>query len=306
MKKIKTPLIYFASLTLLLLITGPAKGTELFLSDSTQQTKTLSHSVFLSTGYGDNLILGSTISKPQSFFYGALTYGFKNEFFLSASSFYLPDFTEIPAYNVFSANYSHAFNSWFDLSLSVSGFSSHSALSDTLFGSFLYGDLTFGLDWRFIYTKVSVSRILSGTGSTYTQVRNSKYFQTPDFFSGKLNVSFDPYCNFLLGSLTRITTSDGTSIGVDSPVWTGGGAGSGAGGGNGSGSGSGSTGTLPSTSSTVFFGLMEVDFGLPIALNAGKITVEAEPGYVLPMFTDPLIPSPKGFSLMFNFYIRIF
>lgn len=75
--------------------------------------------------------------------------------------------------------------------------------------------------------------------------------------------------------------------------------------GSGNGTGSGTSGTPPSTTTSVFFGLMEIDFGLPISLDTGRLVFEIEPGYVLPMFTDPSIPNPEGFSMMCNLYIKI-
>jgi hypothetical protein len=297
-------------ITLLLLpvfCKGSLMGNDIY-ADSTKNAKQASvHSGYFGTGYGDNLVLGSSISKPQSFLYGSLSYGFKNEFFLSGSSFYLPGFNDFPAYNALSANYSHAFNTWFDISISASGFITNKKLVDTLFSNFLFGDISMGFDWKVAYTRITASRVLSGAGSSFFQVKNSRYFQTPEFFSGKMYISFDPYVNLLFGSLTRITTSEGTTIGVNSPVWTGGsGSGSGGGSGNGSGSGSSSGSVSPVTSTSIFFGLMETDLGIPIGLNIGKLTIEAEPGYIFPLFTDPSIPSPEGFTMMFNCYFRIF
>lgn len=289
-----------------------AEGIDLADDSTKLSVRNLSHSVFFGAGYGDNLVLGSSISKPQSFYYGSLSYGFKNEFFLSVSTFYISDFEVIPAYNVFSANYNKAFNSWFDIAASLSAFKPRYELSDTLFSSFFYGDLTAGFDWRIVYTKINVSQVFSSKKSTFVQVRNSRYFETPEFFSGKMYFSIDPYINLLIGSLTKITTSEGTTIGVNSTVWTGGGYGggsateSGSGSGNGSGRGSGTISTSTIIKTTSFFGLMEMDFGIPVSLNAGRFTLEVEPGYILPMFNDPLIPNPEGFSLILSCYLKIF
>ena len=80
---------------------------------------------------------------------------------------------------------------------------------------------------------------------------------------------------------------------------------------------SNSTNTLNTTSSSVTttstnttftrtFGLMEVDFGLPVALNADRFTIEAEASYVLPLYNDTYFPGPKGFVIMLSGIFRIF
>jgi len=64
-----------------------------------------------------------------------------------------------------------------------------------------------------------------------------------------------------------------------------------------------------STSNTAFarsFGLMEVDFGLPVALNSDRFTIEVEASYVLPLYNDSFFPGPRGFVLMFSGIFRIF
>jgi hypothetical protein len=51
---------------------------------------------------------------------------------------------------------------------------------------------------------------------------------------------------------------------------------------------------------------MEADFGLPVAFSTDVITVEAEAGYVLPVYTDPDYPGIKGFVFLLSVYFRIF
>jgi hypothetical protein len=206
----------------------------------------------------------------------------------------LPDFEPFLAYHAFSLNYNHVFNSWIDISVVGSRYQIPDELSDTLFKSFFFGEFTFGLDWRLLYSKFSVSELFSETNRTYFLFRNSRYFQTPYFLNDKAYISFDPYVNLLFGSLTKTVTSDGTSIGISSPFNT-------------YGKEKNSSGTSTSTSlTTTFFGLMEVDLGLPVGINFKRFTIEAEPGYILPMFSDPEIPSPEGFVFLINCYLKIF
>jgi hypothetical protein len=297
----------------LVTISLTALPQENFVSDpETQDTilkvNTVSkHSLYTSLGYGTKMILGSTFSQAQPFYYGSLIYGYNNELFASVSTFHLSTFNPFLAYHTISLNYSHVFNSWFDISLGASRYQVASELADTLFNSFFYGDLTLGVDWKLIYSKLSVGGLLSETGSPYFQMRNSRYFKTPDFFNGKAYISFDPYASLLFGSLTQTTTSEGTTTGISSPFHTSGaGSGSSGGSGSGNGSGSGSGGTTSSTKTSTIFGLMEIDFGLPIGLNIGKLTVEAEPGYILPMYEVEGMPSPKGFALLLSCSFKLF
>ena len=51
---------------------------------------------------------------------------------------------------------------------------------------------------------------------------------------------------------------------------------------------------------------MEIDFGLPVAFNTGKFTIEAEPGYILPMYEVMGIPGSKGFVFMLTCSFKLF
>jgi hypothetical protein len=268
-------------------------------------------SLFAGTGVGNNLVLASSLSHHQQFYYGSLTYGFNNKIYLSASSFHLPGFSPFMAFHTFSLNYSHGFTDWLDVSLTGSRYQIAGNLSDTLFKSFFYGDFTLGLDWRILYSKISVNRLISETNSTFFQLRNSRYIQASAFPGKEAYIYFDPYINLLAGSLTRIKSDEGTSVGISSSL---GSFGQGPSGmapvnvprpGPGTAPGTG-TGTNTSIVTSVFFGLMEISMGLPVGINLGRLTLEAEPGYVIPMYDDPSIPSPKGFTFLFNCYIQIF
>jgi hypothetical protein len=252
------------------------------------------HSLYAGLGGGSNMIyLGSTISQDQPFLSSALTYGFKNELFVSASANHLSDRSPFLAFYNFSANYLHTVNSWFDFSLGLYRYQVVPSLADTLFGSFNYADAAVGFDWKILYTTVSFGGILAKNGGSYLQIRNSRYFETTAFMKGKATVSIDPYINLLFGTLITIETteaSDTTRTHPGRPVWKGPPPGL----------------TSPSTSYTRKFGAMEADFGLPVAFSTDVITVEAEAGYVLPVYTDPDYPGIKGFVFLLSVYFRIF
>ncbi len=247
-----------------------------------------SHSLYGGAGITSNMVyMGTSISQDKPVFSGSLTYGFKDELFLSASTFHLSAFDPFLAFHAFSLSYSHAVNSWFDYSIGISRYQVAPALTDTLFSSFLYGNITLGFDWKVLYSKVSLGGVLSEGTSGYLQLANSRYFETLHI-EGKAYFTFDPYINMLFGSLTRTKTSDGTVIGISRPF------------------GSGRSDRNSSQSTTTFFGLMEIDMGVPVAVNMKRLTLEAEPGYILSLYSDTELFNPEGFVLMINCYVRIF
>lgn len=257
-----------------------------------QEEEASTHALYGSLGLGNNMVyMGSSISGDKPYYYVGLTYGFKEKLYASVSSFHLAAFDRFLAFNTFGLTYSQTFNSWFDLSASLSRYQVNSKLTDTLFSSFTYGDLTLGFDWKILYTKLSAGGVFSESSGLYFQVRNSRYFQTPEFINDKAFISFDPYVNMLFGTLTETTTADGTTIGVTQPFSPKKG-------------GRGTTGS--GTVTREFFSLMEVDLGLPVAFNMGRVTIEADPGFIIPLYSDSDPLNPKGFSLLFSCFVKIF
>lgn len=254
--------------------------------DSTSAT----HTLITGIGYANNMIyMGSNLSQDKPLYSGSVTYGFKDEFFVSVSGNHLAAFDPFIAFSAFSLSYNHDFNSWLDISTSISRYQVNSELADTLFSNFFYGSLAVGADWNILYTNLSVGGIFSEGSSAYFQLRNSRYFETGKILKGRAYFSFDPYINLLAGNLTKTVTADGTVIGVSQPYKS---------------SKTGS-GQHSSSSTTDFFSLIEIDLGVPVAFNAGRMTFEAEPGYVLPAYADSSDSSPKGFTLFLSFYLSI-
>jgi hypothetical protein len=251
------------------------------------------HSLFAGSGFGSNMIyLGSTISQDQPYIYGNLTYGLANKLYASASTVHLAGLDPFFAFHIGSLAFNQTINSWFDVSAGIYRYQVTKSLSDTLFNSFTYADLTLGFDWKILYTKLSAGGLLSEENQVYCQIRNSRYFQTHDFFKGKANLSFDPYANLLFGSLIELKTITETTVIASTPgrkwkKYT-------------------NQTTTTNNSYTKKFGLMEADFGIPVALNTDKMTLEAELNYTLPVYSNPLIPIPKGFVFMLSAFFRIF
>lgn len=255
--------------------------------DSTQEIRADSvaevpkHTGYVAGGFGNNLVyLGSTISGNQPFFYSSLVYGFQGELFASFSAFHLSNTS--PAFPFFNESlvYSHVINSWFDYSFTFSGYQTNKAWADTVFSDFYYGDMTLGVDWKLIYSKLSFGGVLSDENNIYFQICNSRYFETSEFAKGKLSISFDPYANAVWGRYNPKETT--LKSGVASRTY-------------GSNGGSSSAGSK--------FGLLEIDFGLPVALNSKRVTLETEAGYIIPIKSDPLI---QGFSFFISAYFKIF
>lgn len=282
------------------------------------------HSLIAGAGYGNNLVyLGSTISEDQPYGYAALSYGYKNSLYLTLAAIHLAGQDSPAAFYTGTLSFSHTFNSWFDISLSGSRYHVNPSLREILFDNFWYGDATLGIDWRILYTKISAGMLYMDQSSSYYQLKNSRYFATPSFFNKKAYLSFDPWVNLLFGNVSTIETDTNTVVTVTypfyNPVVSGNGQGAGNGSGQGSGTGStsgtttgsttGSTTTTQTYTTSVLstkFGLMEIDFGLPVAFNLKNLTIEAEPGYILPMFDQDYYPATKGFVFTLSCYIRFF
>jgi hypothetical protein len=249
------------------------------------------HSLFTGVGYGSNMIyLGSTISKNQPYGYASLTYGFKDQLYVSLVAVHLANNSPFLPLYTGSLTYNHTFNSWFDISAGVYSYHIASSLSDTLLSSFLYSDLTLGFDWKLLYTRISAGTMLSSKNKTYFQVRNSRYFQTPEFSHRKYSFSFDPYFNVIFGPLTKVESSGSTVITITPPFRK-----------NGK-NHSSSSGTKYSTT----YGAMEIDFGIPISFDANNFTIEAEPGYNFPFYNISNYPGTKGFAFSLTGTFRIF
>lgn len=260
-------------------------------ADSIKSDTGTKHALYGGAGYGSNMVyLGSTISQSRPYGYASLSYGFNNEFYISLSSVHLGGLNPFAAFNIGSLSYNKVFNSWFDISAGIYRYQVPESLTDTLFSSFTYGDLILGFDWRILYTKISAGALLSAENQGYFQLRNSRYFKTPDFGKKKMNISFDPYVNLLFGTLIEYIDSSetATTMSTTSRKW-----------------GMYHTGTSTYTSYSKRFGLMEADFGLPVALNTNRLTFEIEPDYVLPLYNDPDYPDSKGFIFMLSLFIRI-
>ncbi len=258
----------------------PAEVTD----TATAQKPDSKHNIYANTGFGYNMIyMGSTLSQDKPYYLGGIIYGFNREVFISAYAVHLNVYDPFLSFSSYSLSYIHPFNSWFDIALSASRYQVNETLADTLFTSFFYGDITLGFDWKLLYTKISASGLLSEYNGAYFQLRNSRYFEIPEVLTSKASFSFDPYVNLLFGALTK--SYEGTVL---SPPY---------------GKGGRKQGSISTTTSV--FGLMEIDIGIPVSFNTGRFTIEADPGYTIPMYSETTYQSAKGFVFTMGMYFRI-
>jgi hypothetical protein len=249
------------------------------------------HSLYTGIGAGSNLIyLGTSISNNKPFYAASVTYGYKNTLFASVSATHLTETTPYLAFYNLALNYSHAFNSWFDLSADIAGYKTAEPLQDSLFADFAYLNITTGFDWKILYTRISFSEIISEENGFYLQVSNSRYFETPAFFKGKAVVSFDPDIDLLFGNIYSVDTVAGSKQNGNPPPFS-----------HARKKTSNSTETYSQK-----FGLMDLEFTLPVKFSYGNFSIEAEPGYLLPVYSDPVYTEPKGFTFYLNVFFKIF
>ncbi len=248
------------------------------------------HSLYTGAGYGSNMVyLGTTMSQDHGFGYTSLSYGLNDKLYLSATGYTISGFTPFLAFYSLGLSFNHAFNSWFDISTGLSRYGVAESLRDTLFSNFTYADATLGFDWRILYSKISLGGLFSEGSQFYLQTRHSRYFETPSFAGDKAFFSFDPYVNIIFGKMISIETTDGTTTTVSPGFrpWRNSGSGS-------------------STTYSESFGPMEIDFGLPIGFSYDFFTLEIEPGYVLPLYSETGATGMKGFLFMASAFFRIF
>ena len=101
------------------------------------------------------------MSQDNPYGYASVSYGFHNKLFATVSAVHLSAADPLAAFYIGSLSYSHPFNDWFDISAGIYRYQVDPSLTDTLFGSFNYGDLTLGFDWNILYTKISAGALFS-------------------------------------------------------------------------------------------------------------------------------------------------
>jgi hypothetical protein len=249
------------------------------------------HSLYTGIGAGSNMIyLGTSISNNKPFYSASATYGYRNKLFASASASHLSETSPYLAFYNLAMNYSHTFNSWFDISTDIAGYKTAESLKDSLFADFAFINLTTGFDWKLLYTRISFSGLISEENGFYLQISNSRYFETPEFFKGKALVYFDPDIDILFGNLISVETTPGSMKYRNTPPFS-------------------HARKKPSSSTETYserFGLMDLEFSLPVTFSYGKFSIEAQASYLLPVYSDPDYPELQGFTFYLNAIFKIF
>ena len=271
---------------------GQADSSSTAVNDTVAvKAHTPKHNLFVSGSFGSNMIfLGSSISSNNPYYGTGLVYGYRNEFFLSASATHIQGIDPFCAFYSAAADYKHTFNKWFDISAELAGYSTNFRKSQMPFSSFSYAGLTAGFDWKILYTRVTGSLIYSGQTKGYLQVSNSRYFQSPYFFRKKAFVSFYPEINLLMGQIVKVENDLGNTMHSyippfmrqrrDQPV--------------------------PVMTLSTRFAPVYVNFSAPLTFTYNRFSIEADPCYILPAYSDDMIQLPKGFTFYLTASFRIF
>jgi hypothetical protein len=248
------------------------------------------HSLYTGIGAGTNMIyLGSSISGNKPFYSASLTYGYRNSAFASVSATHLDKTSPFLAFYNLALNYRHTFNSWFDISSDIAWYNTVESLHDSLFADFGYVNVTTGFDWKLIYTRISFAGVVSEENGFYLQISNSRYFETKEFLKGKALICFDPDIDLLLGKLITVETSTASKNFSHVPPFA-------------------HPKIKPGKPTEVLsekFGLMDLQFSLPVTFSYGKVSLEAQPTYLLPLYSNPLYTEPEGFTFYLNIIFKI-
>jgi len=251
-------------------------------SASSVQKPESKHALYSGFGYGSNMLFSAiSLSSNQPYLSTDLLYSFNKRWTASATIYNLPGIEPAIAFYDFSIGYRHTFNSYLDAGVSFSSYSTAKKLQDEYFGNFNYLTISGGLDWRILYTQLIYSSMFKDQSSGYLQIKNSHFFSTPYLFKKKGYFTFDPSVNMVVGDKysSQVVITQ-TGMGNNSPI----------------------------TETTIYkssFGLLDMEFSLPMGFNFGKTTFEMEPLYYLPIYEDPDFPAKKGLFLFINLYLKI-
>jgi hypothetical protein len=137
-----------------------------------------------------------------------------------------------------------------------------------------------GLDWSYLYTKVTAHYIFGDANDFFAVLDNSRYFSLGHVFRKDDNISLEPKATIIAGTQTFVDTHYvRQGIPLIRP-----GLGQGNGNGNGRGN-SGSTGTRTTTveSSETTFEILSYEFSLPITYDVGRFSLELSGKYSIPV-----------------------
>jgi len=129
-----------------------------------------------------------------------------------------------------------------------------------------------GLDWSYVYTKITGHYIFGGAHDFFLVFDNSRYIEFPDLFRKDNYLSFEPKISIIAGTQTFVDTH---YINQGSPLPRPPGRGNPRGGGG--------TPTSTVESSRTTFNVLSYEFICPVAYNIGKFSFELNGRYSIPV-----------------------
>lgn len=195
----------------------------------------------------------------------------------------------IPIYDL-SAGFAHVFNDYLDFSVSVSSYLSIDKIENDLYENFAYMRISGGFDWIWVYSKLTVGRILEQDSGIYMYFRNSRYFRTGTFGKSGNYFSFDPNVNILFGNFYQVQ-----------PLYRGQNRPDGR-------PGQGGQGQNQIIGEEIAdqFTMLQTEISVPVSFYFHNFTFEAEPLYLLPRSLNGESSGTKGFYFFLSAYYRIF
>lgn len=230
-------------------------------------------SLYLGAGYGSDLLYsGYSLSGQKPYYSMDVLYSFNRQWSASAAIYHLDGAEPGIAFYDVALGYRRYFNSWWDAGASLSAYFTNPSIQDIYFGHFAYLTLTGGFDWRILYSKLVYSALLDDSGSHYLQMKNSHYFSTNDFWNDKAYMDFNPTFNLVFGDRYKlITTTAGDQVGP----------------------GGGAEEVVGYES---LFGLMDLEFSIPIASIMAILAWKWSPCITFPSIKIRTILLRRGFS----------
>lgn len=134
--------------------------------------------------------------------------------------------------------------------------------------------VSMGLDWSFLYSKITGHYIFGSTDDFFLVIDNSRYVEFPQIFRKDDYLALDPKISIITGTQTFVDThyiNQGTPLlrpGNGPP--------------RGSGGGSSTTPSTTETSQTIF-NVLSYEFSLPVSYNTGRFAFEITGRYSIPV-----------------------
>jgi hypothetical protein len=252
----------------------------------TAKYKQKAHQFFAGTGFGSNLIYyGTSVSGNQPYFSGELIYSWKGGIWAGAGFFHLPGEQPFISFLDLSAGYTHVFNKVFDAGASISQYHGSQTLENTLYSDYTFISGSLGIDWLVLYTSFIPGWLLAEENSFYLLVKNSHYFRTANLGSKPAFFSFNPGISFMFGTYAYMRQ-------IRRP-----------GAGNGPGFGNPINPIQPEVRED--FRLLDLQFSVPVTINANRLSIELEPAYFINFIEDQNNDSGGHFFFTIGLFFKI-